>query len=133
MFFFFFFYIRISGAQASAISYLGEFHCNKNRARYVTFASMFTPVSAIYQPIMGLLVMPMTWRYQVFGLLYTPWRLYTLLSSLIQATAFIALLFLPESPKFMLAMGKPDEALAILKKVYAVNTGKTKEVRKIVI
>lgn len=77
---------------------------------------------------MGLLVMPMTWQFSIFGLLYTPWRLYTFMSSLIQAFAFVAMIFLPESPKFLLAMGKSDDALAILSKVYAVNTGNQKEV-----
>lgn len=120
---------RISGVQASAISYLGEFHCNENRAKYVTLAAMCTSMSAIYQPLMGLFVMPMPWQFEIFGLLYTPWRMYILISSLINAIAFGLLMFLPESPKFMLAMGKPDEALAILRRVYATNTGKPQEVR----
>lgn len=89
---------------------------------------MFSAVSAIYQPLMGLLVMPMQWQFTVFGLLYTPWRMYILLSSLITAISFLVMLFLPESPKFLLAIGKTDEALSILKTVFNVNTGKSKEV-----
>lgn len=36
--------------------------------------------------------------------------------------------FLPESPKFQLAMGKPKESLDIMRKMYASNTGNPKEV-----
>lgn len=35
----------------------------------------------------------------------------------------IAFVFLPESPKFLIATGKATEALAVIKKVYEINTG----------
>lgn len=88
---------------------------------------MFMPISVMYQAIVGWFIMPMTWEISIFGLLYKPWRLYILTSSLINAISFIILLFLPESPKFMLAMGKNDKALEILQSVYSINTGKTKK------
>lgn len=65
--------------------------------------------------------MTMEFRYSVFGFIYTPWRLYIFVTSLINFVAFIMLLYPPESPKFMLAMGKPDEALVILARVYEAN------------
>lgn len=87
-------------------------------------AAMFMPISIVYQPIMGWLIMTMEWKYTVLGFVYTPWRLYIGLSSLINAFAYIILIFLPESPKFMLAMGKPKEALEILIVGYKANGGK---------
>lgn len=117
----------ISGVQASAISYLGEFHSDKTRSRSVTFAAMFMPICVMYQAVVGWFVMPMTWEFSLFGLLYKPWRLYILSSSLINALSFVILLVLPESPKFMLAMGKNEKALEILQNVYAVNTGNAKK------
>ncbi|XP_037050123.1 synaptic vesicle glycoprotein 2B-like [Bradysia coprophila] len=116
----------LSGVQAAALLYLGEFHCYKNRAKYVTFAAMFMPMSIVYQPVMGWLIMTMDWKYTILGFVYRPWRLYMVLSSLINAFAYCLFLFLPESPKFMLAMGKPEEALDILVIGYKANGGKDK-------
>lgn len=73
---------------------------------------------------MGWLIMTMDWKYTVFGFVYSPWRLYIVLSSLINAFAYCIFLFLPESPKFMLAMGKQKEALDILVIGYKANGGK---------
>lgn len=39
----------------------------------------------------------------------------------------IAFLFLPESPKFLIASGKATEALAVIKKVYEINTGRSSD------
>ena len=33
----------------------------------------------------------------------------------------------PESPKFLASQGKTDEALAILRKIYATNTGRDED------
>lgn len=33
----------------------------------------------------------------------------------------------PESPKFLASQGKTDEALAILRKIYAANTGRNED------
>lgn len=87
-------------------------------------AAMFMPIAIVYQPIMGWLIMTMDWKYIVLGYVYSPWRLYMVLSSLINAVAYCIFLFLPESPKFMLAMGKPEEALDILIIAYKANGGK---------
>lgn len=92
---------------------------------------MFSSVTAVYQPLMGLFVMPMSWKFEIFGLMYTPWRMYILVSSLINALALAAVIYLPESPKFLLTMGRNEEALDVLRRVYSVNTGRPKDVRVI--
>lgn len=74
---------------------------------------------------MGIFIMPIDWEFSVFGMVYRPWRFFILLSSLINAIAFVSFTFLPESPKFMMAMGKPQEALDILKIVHRMNKGDT--------
>lgn len=108
---------------AAAISYLGEFHCNRNRSKSVTCAAMFMSMSVFYQAVMGMFIMPIDLQMTVFGMVYRPWRFFILISSLINALSFVSITFLPESPKFMLAMGMPKEALEILKIVHRVNNG----------
>lgn len=85
-------------------------------------------VSVVYQSLVALVLLPMRWEYEFLGILYTPWRMYLLMSSVIMAIAFVVMMFLPESPKFLLAQGKDKEALEVLRTMYAINTGKPKEV-----
>lgn len=89
---------------------------------------MFMPSCIVFQPAVGWLIMTMDWKYTILGFVYSPWRLYIVLSSLINAFAYFIFICLPESPKFMLAMGKQKEALEILTIGYKANGGK--EVRK---
>lgn len=37
-------------------------------------------------------------------------------------------MFMPESPKFLLAMNQSEESLDVLRKMYAINTGQPEEV-----
>lgn len=118
----------VSGLQASAISYLGEFYCNSSRAKFVTLAAAFLPTATAVQPLLALGTLPMRWQFSIGELVYAPWRLHILLSSCIMIFPFVALLFLPESPKFLIAMGKKEAAIAGLRWVYQKNTGDPIEV-----
>lgn len=118
----------MSGVQASAISYLGEFHSNENRPRFVTLAAMFFPLGTAFQPFLAIFIMPMTWRFSFIGLQIAPWRLYILLSSVIIIFTFFSMMCLPESPKFLLAIGRKSEAMESLKIAYSINKGLPKEV-----
>lgn len=90
---------------------------------------MFMPLACAFQPALGLIVMSRTWEFPIFGLIYRAWRIYIMFSSSIVAMAFAATLLLPESPKFLLAMGRPTETLAILRMMYRWNTGMDEKVR----
>lgn len=57
---------------------------------------------------------------------FSPWRLYLLLNILPSLTACLGLFLLPESPKYLLYQGKPEECLKVLRKIFSVNTGKSK-------
>lgn len=107
----------LSHVRAEVKKNILKFHCTSS-------AAMFMPISIVYQPIMGWLIMTMDWKYTLLGYVYSPWRLYIAISSLINAFAYCIFLFLPESPKFLLAMGKPKEALDILIIGYKANGGK---------
>lgn len=108
--------------QAASISYLGEFHGNANRTRWVTLGVMFMPLAVVYQPAIGLIIMPHpSWQFNLFGMVFGTWRLFIICTSSILAWTFVATMLLPESPKFLMAMGRETEALSVLRWIYEAN------------
>jgi VNT family MFS transporter (synaptic vesicle glycoprotein 2) len=55
------------------------------------------------------------------------WRIFVVVSALPSIVTAVILLFLPESPKFLFSMGKEEQALDVLRHVYAVNAGRNVE------
>ena len=112
------------------MSYLGEFHCNKNRAKYVSLVTVFGAITGLIQPILGLFIITMEWKFVLFHgyFVYAPWRLYMLILSSLSLICFILINFLPESPKFLFSVGKHEEALSVLNKINDTNYRKEKKV-----
>lgn len=52
------------------------------------------------------------------------WNIYLFLCALPSLTTFFGMMCMPESPKFLMTMGRNDEALKVFRKVYGYNTGK---------
>lgn len=115
--------------QVTTVPYLGEFHSNKTRSKFVIFNSMFMPLAVLYMSTLAWLIIPSNWSLNFHNFHYKPWRLYILCTSLINLIGFCGLSLLPESPKFMLAIGNNVEALNILRNVYHFNTGQPKQVQ----
>lgn len=63
----------------------------------------------------------------MIGITYKPWRLFFIACSFPNLVAVIILIFLPESPKFVLGQGDESGAYEILRKMHRINTGKTVE------
>lgn len=120
------------GIRTAGMAYLDEFLTKKNRPTYLTFYSSITSLGAIVQPMIGLVFMTMNFRYAPFSfLIIKPWRLFILLGSLVSAIATLVLIFLPEGPKQLQAMGKENEALTVLQMIYRVNSGRPSKVRSL--
>lgn len=66
------------------------------------------------------------WEFHVplLNITYKPWRLFLVVCGLPGFIAFLILCWLPESPKFVLSMGKQFEAYHILQTMNRVNNGK---------
>lgn len=69
----------------------------------------------------------MQWEWYIYifggGIKILPWRIYLMLSSLLNGINLICLHRLPESPKFLLSMNRKEEALNALRTMYSINTG----------
>lgn len=55
--------------------------------------------------------------------LTTSWRVLLVVFLFPSVLGFIGLMFLPESPRFLLAQGRDEESLEVLRKIYSLNTG----------
>lgn len=123
------FICSISGLQASAFSYVSEFHTKETAPRASSFVSMFMAVIFIYSAIVGIIFIPMNWNVDLYFVNFVPWRLFVVVIAVINAiNAILFTFFLPETPKFLLAMNQPDDALNVLRTMYKANTGYLKEV-----
>jgi MFS transporter, VNT family, synaptic vesicle glycoprotein 2 len=58
---------------------------------------------------------------------YNSWRIYLLICAVPSFVVAGLLLFLPESPKFLISKGQHDAALEVFRHIYVMNTGKDAE------
>lgn len=70
------------------------------------------------------LIIPSSIGYFSSSFKYNSWRIFLLVCSLPSFVVAILLIFLPESPKFLLSQGDCEGALNIFRKIYHINTGK---------
>lgn len=56
--------------------------------------------------------------------MFHSWNLYLLICAVPSITGTIIFIFLPESPKFLMTIGRNEEALEVFRRVYKINSGK---------
>lgn len=86
-------------------------------------------VSCLLLPLIAWFVINQNWQFYVplIDITYKPWRLFLIVCSVPGFLAAVALLFLPESPKFVLGQGNSMGAYQILRKMNRWNNGKKSE------
>lgn len=123
-------YSSISGSSATIYAYLGEFHNDGQRGRAIMGSSVIFGIMCITLPLIAWVVINQDWELFIplLGITYKPWRLFLVVCSLPGfICSIMLLLFLPESPKFVLGQGKQSEALKILEQMNRWNNGKKSE------
>nr|CAD7204640.1 unnamed protein product [Timema douglasi] len=83
-----------------------------------------SPLRPVLLTRLAWLIIPQAWSWTVFNMTFNSWRLYVALCTLPSLMAGILISFYDESPKFLLSRGHSEEALHVLRKIYAVNTGR---------
>lgn len=111
----------VSASSATVYAYLGEMHINSKRAAAIAWGSVFISFSFIILPGLAWLIIPGAWSYMLGPFKIVPWRVFVAIWCLPGLLAAVALFLLPESPKFILILKGPDEALPVLAKMYACN------------
>ncbi|XP_055387750.1 synaptic vesicle glycoprotein 2B-like [Condylostylus longicornis] len=127
MFFKYFGGFIICGPFAVLMSYVTEFHGVKYRSRIMMAMGMFFTIATFFLPLIAWAILPQFWRYEFFGgyLVINNWRIFLAVCGLPNLLGGLAMLYLPESPKFLMSQGRNSEALEVFKWVYACNTRKS--------
>lgn len=117
--------LSISGSSAIVYAYLGEFHDNRQRGRAIMGAALIFGIFCILLPVIAWLVINQEWQFYVpiFDINFKSWRFFLIVCGLPSLVSYIALIFLPESPKFTLGQGDQATTIQILEKINRWNNG----------
>ncbi|KAL0112813.1 hypothetical protein PUN28_012225 [Cardiocondyla obscurior] len=114
--------IFVGGPFAMVMTYLTEFHSAKYKLRFTTWAGFLFAVANIVPAALGIIILPLDWHIDILGQDYDSWRIYLLICSIPPVVGLITATMLPESPKYLMAIGRSDAALKLLRRMYCMNT-----------
>ncbi|KAL0831766.1 hypothetical protein ABMA28_001305 [Loxostege sticticalis] len=104
-------------------AYIGEMLPRRRRDAAVLICNGFLMLSSTLSPVIAWGILSHEWRCSDGSFVIRPWRLLTITYALPLLLVGLGIVQADESPKFLVARGKKRQALAVLKKIYAVNSG----------
>ncbi|KAG5891551.1 hypothetical protein JTB14_028569 [Gonioctena quinquepunctata] len=108
-------------------SYFAEFQPKSKRGSMLSFMAAFWTLGNLFVAGLAWLIIPQDIGFRNEHFVYNSWRIFLLICSFPSFIVAALLFFLPESPKFLLSQGRSEEAIAIFKYIYHVNTGNDAE------
>ncbi|KPI99493.1 Synaptic vesicle glycoprotein 2B [Papilio xuthus] len=114
-----------SASNSGAYTLLGESCPERARGRSMLLCTCSLMCSQAVVAVFAYPILPLKFVYWIdfLSITYRPWRLLALVMSLPCAATACLLQLFHESPKFLVSRGKTEQALEVLKKIYAINTG----------
>ncbi|XP_041968046.1 synaptic vesicle glycoprotein 2C-like [Aricia agestis] len=118
-----------SSANAAAFVLLGETVPRQKRSRFMFLMASATMFAQLIISLPALPIFELRFNIDVpfLGLEYRPWRLLMQVLSLPGLMGVIGLIFLKESPKFLLSEGNESRAIYVLQTMYSTNTKMEKQ------
>uniref|UniRef100_F6UEH8 Synaptic vesicle glycoprotein 2B n=4 Tax=Equus TaxID=9789 RepID=F6UEH8_HORSE len=115
--------IGIGGALPIVFTYFSEFLSREKRGEHLSWLGIFWMTGGIYASAMAWSIIPhYGWGFSMgTNYHFHSWRVFVIVCALPCTVSMVALRFMPESPRFLLEMGKHDEAWMILKQVHDTN------------
>ncbi|XP_068624526.1 synaptic vesicle glycoprotein 2B-like [Battus philenor] len=116
---------------ANSVSYtlVGESCVRRVRNKYMVMMTCFILLSPAFASILTYPILkldfeaPISW----LGIVFSPWRLLNVVLAVPSGLGAIAVYFFHESPKFLANCGKKDEALEVMRSIYAINHNTTED------
>ncbi|KAL1132276.1 hypothetical protein AAG570_010233 [Ranatra chinensis] len=117
----------LAGVITPVLVYVSEFSPPKHRRKTIFMSVALAALATTYDPCVAWLIIPLEIRWTLWpGMVFTSWRLLLLWNSVPFLAAWLLLLALPESPKYLLTRGKDQETIRALARAFAMNTGQDK-------
>ena len=114
--------LGVGGSIPVIFTYFIEFLPTSQRGAYMVYLAWFWMVGAIFTAGLAWMIIPLNMSDTTFIINpFHSWRLFTILCAAPSLACAIMLLFCPESPRFLLTMGKVTEAQAIIVHMRKVN------------
>ncbi|XP_018562422.1 synaptic vesicle glycoprotein 2B-like isoform X2 [Anoplophora glabripennis] len=115
----------INGPFSAATSYLSEFHSSKHRARVQLARGIIVSFGNIILPLLAWAVLPQNLNFTLFDYFgFHSWNVFLFICSLTPLMSGVLMMFMPESPKFLMCSGRNEEALRVFQLIYRINKGK---------
>ncbi|KAG5672664.1 hypothetical protein PVAND_002775 [Polypedilum vanderplanki] len=113
----------LGGAGPVIWSYFAEFQPLHKRGSMLSFMAAFWTIGNLLVASLAWLIIPTDIGFETKEFVYNSWRVFLVLCAIPSFIVGILLLYLPESPKFLLSCGRFEEAMAIFRGIYVTNTG----------
>ncbi|XP_020286904.1 synaptic vesicle glycoprotein 2C-like [Pseudomyrmex gracilis] len=118
--------IFVGGPLAMVMTYLTEFHSAEYK-RFSTWAGFLFTVANIVPAALAIIILPLDLHINILGRDFVAWRIYLLICSIPSVVGLVTAAMLPESPKYLMAIGRSDAALKLFKRMYCMNTRQSSE------
>lgn len=115
--------IGIGGSIPVTWSYYAEFQPKARRGAMLSFLAAFWMVGNFIVAGLAWAVIPQTFEYGSENFHFNSWRLFTVLCGVPSLSVAISMIFLPESPRYLLTRGDEEGALEVFRRIYTSNTG----------
>lgn len=115
--------IGIGGSLPIVFTYYSEFLQKKHRGRHLSWLLIFWAIGGVFVAVMAWGIIPrsgltlMNSRRLHFG----SWRVFLLVCAIPSVVSLIGLVFLPESPRYLLEVGRDVEAMYVYQKIFKMN------------
>jgi len=119
--------VGVGGSIPVVWTYYAEFQPSSRRGAALSVLASFWMVGNITVAALAWAIIPhqIGWT-DPEAFLYNSWRIFVALSALPSFLVAVALVFMPESPRFLLCKGREEETLTVLRNIYFTNTGKVR-------
>ncbi|KAJ8923859.1 hypothetical protein NQ315_010441 [Exocentrus adspersus] len=105
-------------------SYFAEFQPKSKRGSMLSFMAAFWTLGNLFVAGLAWLIIGGQIKgFETSDFVYNSWRIFLLICAVPSFIVAALLCFLPESPKFLLSQGRSEEAIAIFRYIYHINTG----------
>ncbi|XP_026330457.1 synaptic vesicle glycoprotein 2C-like [Hyposmocoma kahamanoa] len=123
----FFASLFLSVPSSLSFAYAGEITPTRRRDLAVLCVNGLLTVSSALSPLIAWAVLSIDWRVNLGAINFRPWRLLTIVYALLLVLTSISVIFIKESPKFLVSKGKYREALEVLRYIYSKNSGRPQD------